>query len=245
MRKQIILQDKTKKCLKALQEVDTILKITEFKYKLKPRDMLSVTMNNIINKTEYDISALSGGNQNAAQSGQAGTMQGYEIDSTGKILLPIMGQIKVEGLTVQEAERQIQQIAKKYIDNIVVNVRMLNYYVYVIGETNMQGRLIVNQERITLLEAIALSGGFKEYANRAKIKVIRNLANKTHIYYVDFLDQNLLSRSEIYLLPGDVIVVDPLRSRNIKNYTLTNLSLIITTFSVALLLFFNLRNLAR
>lgn len=245
MRKQIILQDKSRKTLKALQQVDTVLKTTEFKYKLKPRDMLSVTMNNIINKTEYDISALSGGPQNQSQATQNGVLQGYEIDSLGKILLPILGYIKVEGLSVQEAERQIQLVATKYIDNIVVNVKMLNYYVYVIGETNLQGRLIVNQERITLLEAIALSGGFKEFANRAKIKIIRNLANKTHIYYVDFLDQNLLSKPEIYLLPGDVIVVDPLRSRNVKNYTLTNLSLFVTTLSVAILLFFNLRNLGK
>lgn len=186
MRKQIILQDKTRKTIKSLQEVDTILNNSEFKYKLKPKDLLSVTMNNIINKSEYDISALSGGFQNQAQFNQNGILNGYEIDSLGKIMLPILGYIKVDSLTVQEAERQIQTVAKKYIDNIVVSVKMVNYFVYVMGETNVQGRLIINQERITLLEAIALSGGFKEFANRSKIKIIRDLGNKTHIYYVDF-----------------------------------------------------------
>lgn len=249
LRKQIILQDLSKKSIRDLQITDTMLPMRTFKYLLKPRDMLMVNMNNITNKGEYDISAFSamgGGNGGGGQMmAQNPSLMGYEIDSTGSILLPVLGSVKVMGFSVQEAEKIIQNMALKYIDNVIVSVRMLNYFVYVIGETNLQGRLIVNQDRITIPEAIALSGGFKEFANRAKVKLIRQIDNKTHVYYVNFLDQNLLTTQDLYLLPGDVLVIDPLRARNIKNYTLANLTLVISTLSIAILLYFNLKNLTK
>ncbi len=246
LRKQILLQDLTKKSVRQLQTTDTLLPIQSFKYLLKPRDMLMVNMNNITNKGEYDISSFSAaGGGNGQMMQQNIGMVGYEIDSTGCILLPVIGTVKVMGYSVVEAEKIIQKLALKYIDNVIVSVRMINYFVYVIGETNLQGKLQVSQDRITVPEAIALSGGFKEFANRAKVKLIRQNNNKTHIYYINFLDQNLLTTQDLYLLPGDVVVVDPLRSKNVKTYTIANISLFISTLSIAILLYFNLRNLTR
>lgn len=248
LRKQILLQDLSKKSIKQLQQTDTLLPIMSFKYLLKPRDILMVNMNNITNKGEYDISSFSAtGGQNGGMmmQNQNPSMIGYEIDSTGSIFLPVIGKVKVEGFSVLEAEKIIQSMALKYIDNVIVSVRMINYMIYVIGETTVQGRLQVTQDRITIPEAIALSGGFKEFANRAKVKLLRQEGNKTHIYYINFLDQDLLTTQNLYLLPGDVIIVDPLRAKNIKNYTVANLTLLISTLSIAILLYFNLRNLTK
>lgn len=247
LKKQIILQDKTKSTVRQIQKVDTILNVSFFEYKLKPKDIVSVNLISIT-KGDFDFSALSQMNSGGQQSQQSGIPNntGYIIDEKGEVLLPILGKVKISDLSLIEAEKEIQKVADKYMDNITVSVRMLNFFVYVMGEFKAQGKIFSpGNNKMTLNEAVAISGGFSEFADREKIKIIRNENNTAHIYYVDMLDQNIMTRKEFYLLPNDIIIGDPLRVKNIRTYTIANLSLAFSTISFILLLYLNTRNLIR
>ncbi|MDX2190676.1 MAG: polysaccharide biosynthesis/export family protein [Bacteroidota bacterium] len=250
LRKQIIFQDLHKKNVRALYSTDTILTMPRFKYLLKPGDILEVKITSI-SKSEINLDRLNElgeGNSSGPNIATSGMMpmrnerSGYVIDSLGFVKIPVLGKIEVANKTIEEARTIVQNAVNKYLDNVIVNVVMLNYFIYTYGELNIQGKIQSPKEELTLIEAIILAGGFKEYANREKIKLIRKLPNnKIHIRYISMLDQDIITSNDIYLLPNDIIVVDPMRARNIRTYVLPNAAIAVSSFSllITLLVAFN------
>lgn len=248
LKRQIILQDKSKKTVLQLHKTDTVLYMLPFDYKLKPKDIVSVSLLSLI-KGEYDLSTLGqqgnaamGGNQ---QQGGGNSNTGYIIDNNGEIKLPILGKIKIKGLNIEDAGFEIQKVVDKYLDNVSVNVTMLNYYVVMMGEIMIQGRVNAEGNKLTLFDAIAFSGGFNEFANRNNIKIVRRDSLKTHIFYVDATNEDLLTTSKVYLMPNDIVIVEPMRAKNLRTYSLTNISLLVSTVTLSLTLIFSFRNLFR
>lgn len=249
MKRQILLQDKSKKTLRALQMVDTMLLMPSFEYKLKSKDIISINFMSLV-KGEYDLSTLSQQGNISSNGGQMGGINGqnignsgYIIDDNGEIYLPMLGKIKVSGLNVEQATKEIQKVVDKYLDNMVVNIKMLNFYVILMGEITTQGRISAEGNSLTLVEAIAIAGGFKEFANRNKIKIIRRDLLNTHIFYVDATDQNILTLNQIYLMPNDIIMIEPLRVKNMRTYSLPNITLIVSSLALAVTLLFTFRNI--
>jgi polysaccharide export outer membrane protein len=248
MKRQILVHDKSKKNLKAIQQTDTILKMIPFTYYLKPRDVIGINLVSVV-KGEYDFSNLNQmGNTNVsagtgAAAGANDANNGYIIDENGEILLPIVGKIKIGGLSVPDAKKEIQKQVNKYLDNITVNIKMLNFYVVMMGEVVGQGRIQAEREQLTILDAIAMSGGFKDFANRNKIKIIRRDNLDVHIFYIDITDQNILASEKIYLMPNDIVLVEPMRSKNIRAYSIANISLILSSISLLIALGFTFNSL--
>jgi polysaccharide export outer membrane protein len=240
LKRQIIIQDKSKKTLRQLQTTDTVLYMPAFEYKLKPKDILGVRFTNLL-KGENDLSTLSQQGNTIIDANQAGA--GFIIDSLGYIQFPILGRIKISDMNISDAEKEIQKKVNTYLDNVNVNIKMLNFYVIMMGEIASQGKIMAEGDKLTLLEAIAYSGGFKEFANRNKIKIIRRENLKVHIFYVDITDEDLLTVSNIYLMPNDIIIVDPLRVKNLKAYSIANITLGISGISLFIALFFGFKNL--
>lgn len=250
----MIFQDKKKKSVKALHKTDTTLVMLAYEYKLKPGDILAISIGSII-KTESDLTqAFQVGNASAGNmisngmnmQGQANNQSlntGFMVENSGEINVPIVGKIKIQGLTIQEAKAEIQKQVDKYIGNTLVNVRMLNFYISLLGEVTIQGRITAENDKLTLLDAIALAGGFKEFANRNYLKIIRRDELKTHIFYLDITDQDILVSKDIYLHPNDVIIVDPMRAKNLRTYSISNITLGISAISLVIALSFSFRSI--
>jgi polysaccharide export outer membrane protein len=251
VKKQMIVKDLKRKTLKSLKEVDTILNYPQYTYRLKKNDILAMSFGNIT-KGEYDITELGKQGSYSAVAGRVqGGMQGspnnsgYIVNDSGYVILPVLGAIKVLGLTLKEAEREIQIKTNELLDNTTVNVRLISFFVYMMGEVNMQGQVFAPGDRLTIIEAIALSGGLTDYADRQRIKIIRNQNNQAHIYYIDLSDQNLIQKNEIYLLPQDIIIVEPLRDKVLRTYTIPNITLALSSLTFLLTLTLTFLNLAR
>jgi polysaccharide biosynthesis/export protein len=246
VKKQLILKDSKRKTLKELRMVDTTLLYQPFEYKLKSGDVLAINLVSFA-KGEYDLSSLSStgnvafnnGGANAQQNGQTG----YIVNDSGFVIFPVLGKIKVANLSLKEAQTLVQQQVSGILDNTLANITMLNYYVYIMGEVTTQGQIIARRDRLTLVEVIANSGGFTDFADRDHIKIIRNQNNTAHIYYVNMSNQDLLTTSQVYLLPNDVIIVEPLRAKVAKTYTIPNISLIVSSVTLIITLSLTLSNL--
>lgn len=247
VKKQLILKDLNKKTLKALRTTDTTLLYQPFEYKLKTGDILAINLVSFA-KGEYDLSSLSqqgnisvGGNRGGGGAQVGNT--GYIINDSGYVIFPVLGRIKVSGLNIKEAQLLVQQKVDAILANTTANISMLNYYVYLLGEISTQGQVFAQSDRITLLEAIANAGGFTDFTDRSNIKIVRNQNNTAHIYYVDLSDQNFITKQQVYLLPNDIVVFEPLRAKVTKTYTIPNISLIITSLTLFLTLTLTFSNL--
>ncbi len=218
---------------------DTVLRTHALdirEYTIQPLDMLSVQFETLSDENDlFDfLSKISPqsrvmGNQNAM------AVMGVFVNKEGQIEYPVLGKIKVAGLTLFQAQDTIQRVASKYIADVVVRVRMLNFRFTVLGEVNNEQTVIAANPRLTMSEAIGLAGGFGELADRKNIKVIRQNENNAEVYYVDLLQEDFLDSKYYYVQQNDVIVVPPLRQRTFRRYFVGNLGIITTTISFVLL----------
>ena len=110
---------------------------------------------------------------------------GYIIDIKGEIFLPVIGVLKIAGLSMDEARQKLQAKFDIYIKESVVNIKLLNYQVTVLGEVNSPGVYYNDNTTITVLEAIAMAKGNTEYANMRKVLVIRINGKGIKTYRID------------------------------------------------------------
>lgn len=139
--------------------------------------------------------------------------KGFTIDDAGFLTLPLVGDIKVAGLTVNEAKLAIAEKYKKYIANPVVVVKKLSFKISVLGEVTKPAIYYVSNESITLLEAISNAGDLTKYGSRTDVKVIRTINGKQEEFVVDLTDKKALYSKMFYLMQDDVIYVRQLRQK--------------------------------
>lgn len=132
----------------------------------------------------------------------------YLVDEEGYIDFPILGRIHVAGKTKSEVHAYLQKEISKDINNPIINIRITNFKVTVHGEVNRAGVHTVGSERITLPEAIALSGDMTIYGNRQKILVMREENGIRKHNYVDLTNANFMNSDFYYLKQNDIVFVE-------------------------------------
>lgn len=168
------------------------------------------------------------------------TLQYYLVDANGNIEFPVLGKLKLAGLSRIQATDMITNMLKDYIKNPIVNIRITNFKVTVLGEVNRPGTYSVQNERITILEALGLAGDLTLYGNRHHVLVVREENGKKTYTRVDLASEGVFNSPVYYLVQNDVIYVQPNNSR-IKSSTVgpnvnTTLTFISTLVTVAALI---------
>jgi polysaccharide export outer membrane protein len=140
-------------------------------------------------------------------------LQSYLIDTEGNVDFPLLGKIKLGGLTRIEAIKKIKSLLENHIKDPSVNLRILNFKVSVIGEVNRPGCFPIQSERITLLEALSLAGDLTIYGNRNSILVIREKEGLKTIEKVDITKRDFINSPYYYLCQNDQIYVEPNKTK--------------------------------
>lgn len=180
--------------------------------KIGPDDILKVTVttldqdvNGAANITIANQSGLS-----AAMPGISRNVDGFLVNKDGMIDLPMLGSLEVGGLTVDQAREEIQKLANTLFKNPTVNVRLTNFKVTILGEVAKPGTYVVDGERISVLDALGLSGDLTIYAKRDNVLLIRQEAGeKKKAVRFNMNDKNMMNSPYFYLKQGDVIYVEP------------------------------------
>ncbi len=153
----------------------------------------------------------------AATSGTSGgPTQGYLVNEKGDITFPYLGNIHVSGQTKQKLSDSLTKQLRSYIDSVIVNVRLLNYRVTVLGEVARPGTFSIPSERVTILDAIGLAGDLTIYGRRDNIRIIRNTGDVVNTATIDISKGNIFTSPYFYLQPNDVLYVE-MNSRKIPN----------------------------
>ncbi|GLU44901.1 polysaccharide biosynthesis/export family protein [Allomuricauda sp. NBRC 101325] len=161
----------------------------------------------------------------------------YLVDKDGEIDFPVIGKIKVVGLTPEELRVKLtESLEADYLKDPIINIRLKNFTVTVLGEVKRPGTYLVNGEQITILEALGLAGDMTIKGMRKNVLVIREFEG-TKVYYRIDLTSNMAAESPVYYLTqNDVVYVEPNNSAitsssmdNRATITVSILSVLITS----------------
>lgn len=183
---------------------------------IRPKDALHIFVHAkddnavaALNKREYRAMDPARGHSDNTQSG----FYNYLVDYNGEIDYPMIGKVKVVGLTVEQAARTIHDRLKPFFSEdpaLVVNVLISNFYVSVLGEVKSPQTFDVSRPRITVLEALAKAGDLTVYGKRDNVKLLRQQDNGEYeIHELDLRDANILNSPYYYLQQRDVVYVEP------------------------------------
>jgi polysaccharide export outer membrane protein len=208
--------------------------IENFDYKIQANDILSITFESLTTK---DFDFLSHNTQvNLAAVNVGGPLLiGEVVDNRGEIPFPVLGKVRVAGQTIFEIQDNLQAIASKYLEGPLVKVRLLNFRVNLLGQVNREGLVVLNNNRATLLEAIGLAGGLTDLADKSSVKLVRQNGNKVDVVYLNLLDEAFINSPYYYAHQNDLIIVPALRQRSYQKYFYQNLSILLSTISIVLL----------
>jgi polysaccharide export outer membrane protein len=211
--------------------------LEEFIYKIQANDILSIKLESFTPK-EFDV-FYKNEQFNATTLGTplGALVSGELVDEAGQIQFPLAGKVKVAGKTIDEIQVELQGIADKYLESPMVKVRLLNYRVSFFGEVKREGTIQLTNNRVSVIEALGVSGGFSELADRANVKLIRQNGNKTEVVYLNFLTEDLMKSPYFYVHQNDVFVVPPLKQRPFRNYFNNNLTIVVSALTLLLVLY--------
>lgn len=173
--------------------------------KVQPGDILQITIATL----DKDISQIFNPNVPSSGATGSGIDQGYLVDSTGNIALPVIGKINVKDKTTAAVNDLVAKELDKTMRNTYVSTRLVNFRVSVLGDVAHPGSFRIGAERASLLDALSMAGDLNVTAKRNDIMIIREINGVKNYGYVDLNDSKTFSSSYYYLHNNDIIYVKP------------------------------------
>jgi polysaccharide export outer membrane protein len=202
------------------QNIDTLSsdKSNSYEIKIQPDDLLSIIVSADDPETAipFNLSTISVPSviNGAAMSARGQeSMQSYLVDASGTIDFPVLGKLKVGGLSRTEVMQLLEAKISKYIKNPIINLRLMNFKVSVQGEVTMPGTYAVASDRITLIEALSMAKDLTIYGKRDTVLIIRELNGVKSYHRVDITKADFINSPFYYLAQNDVVYVEPNKTR--------------------------------
>lgn len=168
--------------------------------------------------------------------------EGYLVDKNGEINFPVLGQVKLGGLTKEQALQEMTFRLKEYVKNPIVNLRFMNFKVTVIGEVNRPSTFTVETEKITILEALGLAGDMTAFGKRENVLIIREKNGVRSANRLNLNEKDILGSPFYYLEQNDVVYVEPDKIKAVQASTNQRaLTILGLASSLLISIIFNLR----
>ncbi|WP_345974716.1 polysaccharide biosynthesis/export family protein [Sulfurimonas sp. HSL3-7] len=184
-----------------------------FENRIQPNDRVNIIVYNQSGPGELTamISSSSRGTPTGGRVPDETT--GLLVTREGTVDLPLIGSVKIEGYTQDEAAKYLMKEYKKYIRTPYVTVEIMNQRIFLLGEVNTPGVVQVTNGTMNLIEAIARSGDLTDYAERRGILVIRGDLRNPQVRTIDLTQMSAVRIASLYLKPNDIVYVQPRASK--------------------------------
>lgn len=207
-------------------------------YTLKKGDMLYIqiitqepTISSLFNNRGLGASASA--TMFGSESGNY--LYGYSLNDSGYVHLPVLGKLKLIDLTMNQCRELIQKNTEKYLTDGIAVVKLLSFKVTILGEVKKPGVIINLKDNLTIFEGLGLAGDFTDYAQRNNVLLMRQTPDGIKSSRVNLQDKNLLFSDAYYLVPNDILVVEP-RKGKLFNMNAPNVAVSLSIISTTLLL---------
>ncbi len=188
------------------KDFETVVDTDTFASKFKVNDILNIYISTFDSEATRPFNLIK-----ATENGRSEAVD-YLIDKDGFIDYPVLGKLKLEGLTVQEAKELFREKLSIYLKDPIVNIRLTNFRVTVLGSVNRPGTYTISGERITILEALGQAGDLNIKGRRDNVLVIRDF-NGTKVYTrINLTNKESMNSPVYYLTQNDVVYVEPNKS---------------------------------
>lgn len=193
-------------------------------------DLLSITVTGLdpLAVAPFNLPLVSYATPGSDQLYSAPTLQSYLVDIKGNINFPVVGTIKLVGLTKSQAISLINEELSPYLKNAIVTIQFMNYKITVLGEVLRPGQYAVSNERVTVLDALGLAGDMTIYGKRNNVLITRENNGKLEFVRLDLNTDEVFKSPYFYLQQNDVIYVEP---NNVKSVASQNISLYLAAIS--------------
>lgn len=181
---------------------------------IQPKDMISIVVSsrNPELSTMFNLPVISyqAGSEIVTSGGQQ-RLLGYVVDNDGYIDFPVLGTMKVAGMTRWELSEYIKDtlLKKGYLNDAVVTVEFMNFKVSVLGEVNNPGTYTIEGDKVTVLQALSLAGDLTIFGKRENVTVIREQDGERVFYNVDLCSVDMFSSPAYNLQQNDIVYVEP------------------------------------
>lgn len=228
------------------KDIDSNPELLESKYKdyavkvIKGDELLITVTSEVPEATvQYNLPQVDYSRKGDTEATPQAKLMSYIVDADGYISFPVLGKLKVEGMTTSEISDMLVEKISKDVKNPYVRVQMPRYRVNVLGEVNNPGAKSVSTERYSILDAISDAGDLSQYGRRDNVLLIREVDGNRTYHRLDLGSAEILKSPYFYLQQNDVIYVEPndIRKSNAeydqnKSYKVQVASVVVSTISV-------------
>lgn len=187
--------------------------------RVRPKDKISIIVNckspelTALFNLPYVTQRLGENNRSGIPSGtSSGYISGYTVGEDGCVDFPVLGEVRVAGLSRAEIAAEIKRELRErgQAQDAVVTVDFMNLYYQVLGEVSSPGRYAIDRDGVTVLDALAAAGDLTIYGRRDRVRVLRTEGGEVSSYLLDLCSVgDVVSSPAYYLRQGDVVYVDP------------------------------------
>lgn len=193
-----------------LQNESSEISIDKLDYEpiLKPDDLLHIQIKSLDRESVeiFNLNANLDGNLTSAKLG-------FLIDKNGYIDYPVIGKIKASGLKKSKFKEYLEKELKNHLKSFIIDVRLINFKISVLGEVNKPGEYIINSDRVTLFQALALAGDLTILANRKTILLLREENKIKKTYRIDITKEDFIQSELYYLCQNDEVIIESRRGK--------------------------------
>ena len=199
------------------ESVQAVKSVSSKPYRLQTNDILSITIKAIDPKLVEMFNQTSVPRQ-STQSDEGLYFEGFTVDDHGNIRIPILDEVNVLGLTLEEARTKIEeQLLAEYFKaeaNVFVNLKLAGFRYTINGEVTNPGTRLLFQEKVNIMEAIANSGDITITGDRKDVVVIRQMPHGIEMHSIDLTDVKAMESPYYHLQPNDYIYIKPLKQKS-------------------------------
>lgn len=187
-------------------------KLQDRSVKIQSNDLLRININSL----NEEFNSLFTINQQYERLRSTEEPTGYRVSKEGIVSIPVVGNMMVQGMTIEEVKEALTNELTKYVKDPIVDVKLLNFKVTVIGEVNSPSSFTIPGDNINLLEALGMAGDMTVYGKRDNVLIIRELEGKRIMKRLDLNRQGVLNDEFFNLKQNDIVYVEPDKSKAIE-----------------------------
>jgi len=223
-----------------------------YEVKIQPDDILEIIVSSLNPEATAPFNLGSAITTNYSSAGTPITgsnvttnnnFAGYLVDKQGRIDFPVLGKMKVDGYTTIQLKDTLEHKLDTFLSNPIVNIRLLNYKITVLGEVTHPAAYTIPSERLTVIDAIGMAGDLTIFGKRENIMVIREESGQRKFVRLNLNSSDIFKSPYFYLKQNDIVYVEPNKAKIATSgpLSLQKISLVVSILSLLSIIFIRLK----